>query len=99
MPSCRHWTTLVICDRFKSPDPELQCSAGTVKLTMPMAFTTTMLAWSLLAFPESFTSGANQTSLIGAKNGIRWGADYLSKTFHPIPNVTGALQIVYQVAF
>ena len=63
---------------------------------MPIAFTTTMLAWSMLAFPESFNS--SQATLVQAKNSVRWGADYLSKAFHPEgKDDPPALRIAYQV--
>ena len=55
-----------------------------------------MLAWSMLAFPDSFTS--NQSTLQQAKNSVRWGADYLGKAFQPEGNDDPpALRIAYQV--
>ena len=63
---------------------------------MPIAFTTTMLAWSLLAFPDSFTS--NQSTLKQAKDSVRWGTDYLNRAFHPLTDSNQLpLRIAYQV--
>ncbi|KAK9837911.1 hypothetical protein WJX74_007544 [Apatococcus lobatus] len=69
-------------------------NAGTLKLTMPIAFTTTMLAWSLLAFPTSF----NKTTLMEAKSSVRWSTEYLTHSFHPEQDSDRSpLRIAYQV--
>lgn len=50
-----------------------------VKFGFPMAFTTTMLSWSVLEF-----GGLMKGELQNAKEAIRWGTDYLLKaTFQP----------------
>ncbi|MCI28138.1 endoglucanase 17-like [Trifolium medium] len=45
-----------------------------VKFGFPMAFTTTMLSWSVIEF-----GGAMKTELENAREAIRWGTDYLLK--------------------
>lgn len=65
-------------------------------MTHTTAFTTSMLAWSILAFPQGYQKG----KVMGpALEGVRWGADYLLKTFRPDPKAKspGGLIIVYQV--
>ncbi|CAN1353204.1 Endoglucanase 17 [Linum perenne] len=50
-----------------------------VKFGFPMAFTTTMLSWSVLEF-----GGLMKGELQNAREAIRWGSDYLLKaTVHP----------------
>ncbi|RZC50981.1 hypothetical protein C5167_019408 [Papaver somniferum] len=50
-----------------------------VKFGLPMAFTTTMLSWSVLEF-----GGLMKSELQNARNAIKWGSDYLLKaTAHP----------------
>ncbi|PON65855.1 Glycoside hydrolase [Parasponia andersonii] len=50
-----------------------------VKFGFPMAFTTTMLSWSVIEF-----GGLMNGELENAKEAIRWGTDYLLKaTAHP----------------
>ncbi|CAN0885577.1 Endoglucanase 17 [Linum grandiflorum] len=50
-----------------------------VKFGFPMAFTTTMLSWSVIEF-----GGLMKGELLNAKQAIRWGTDYLLKaTAHP----------------
>ena len=63
-------------------------------MSVPTAFTTSLLAWGLLAFPHGY-AGANQT--YATQQSVRWGADYLLKTL--IANSTGGnvSSIVYQV--
>lgn len=45
-----------------------------VKFGLPMAFTTTMLAWSVIEFGSSM-----HDQVSNAKDAVRWGADYLLK--------------------
>lgn len=45
-----------------------------VKFGLPMAFTTTMLAWSVIEFGSSM-----HDQVSNAKAAVRWGADYLLK--------------------
>ena len=50
-----------------------------VKFGLPMAFTTTMLSWSVVEFGRFMGS-----ELSNAKTAIRWATDYLLKaTAHP----------------
>ncbi|KAL0331602.1 UNVERIFIED_CONTAM: Endoglucanase 1 [Sesamum angustifolium] len=51
-----------------------------VKFGLPMAFTTTLLAWSIIEFGSSM-----RNQLGNAKDAVRWGTDYLLKaaTSHP----------------
>ena len=61
-------------------------------MTAPAAFTTSLLAWGLLQFPDGYAQ-ANAT--IPAMETVRWGADYLLKTISIDNN--NATFIVYQV--
>lgn len=47
-----------------------------VKFGFPMAFTTTMLAWSVIEFGESMPPNELRNTLVA----IRWATDYLLKT-------------------
>ena len=50
-----------------------------VKFGFPMAFSMTMLAWSVVEF-----GGLMKAELQHAREAVRWGADYLLKaTAHP----------------
>lgn len=49
-----------------------------MKLTLPIAFSTSMLAWGILEFPSGYKK-SNQT--LHAMDTLRWGTDYLMKTF------------------
>jgi hypothetical protein len=50
-----------------------------VKFGFPMAFSMTMLAWSVVEF-----GGLMKSELPHARDAVRWGADYLLKaTAHP----------------
>ncbi|KAL3150937.1 hypothetical protein ABBQ32_000684 [Trebouxia sp. C0010 RCD-2024] len=74
--------------------------AGTVKITPTIAWTTSMLAWSML----SFGGGYNKSTDLWAKGKetLQWNTDYLLKTIKDDP-VSSALSkkpeffIVYQV--
>lgn len=52
-----------------------------VKFGLPMAFTTTMLSWSVLEFGKRMHSEVNR-----AREAVRWGADYLLKASCALPN-------------
>ncbi|XP_011624235.1 LOW QUALITY PROTEIN: endoglucanase 1-like [Amborella trichopoda] len=52
-----------------------------VKFGLPMAFTTTLLAWSVIEFGSSM-----QDQLGNAKAAVRWGTDYLLKAATAKPN-------------
>ncbi|KAH6762787.1 glycosyl hydrolase 9B9 [Perilla frutescens var. hirtella] len=54
-----------------------------VKFGLPMAFTVTMLAWSVVQFGPQLEA---RNELWNAVNAIKWGTDYLMKA-HPEPNV------------
>jgi len=59
-------------------------------MTIPAAFTTTILAWSMLSFPKAYVAAS---SVQRSMNQLSWGADYLAKTV-----TTGSsAQITYQV--
>ena len=47
-----------------------------LKMTMPTAFTTALLAWGLLTFPRGY-SEAGMTAT--AQSELQWGANYLLK--------------------
>lgn len=47
-----------------------------IKFGFPMAFTTTMLAWSVIEFGDSMPSDELRNALVA----IRWATDYLLKT-------------------
>lgn len=75
------------------------CSAGTLKLTMPAAFTTTMLAWGMLAFPAAYQQAGEMDH---ATQTLRWGTDYLLKLYTPASSTNTSrtahqYQIIYQV--
>ncbi|XP_052192356.1 endoglucanase 24-like [Diospyros lotus] len=53
-----------------------------VKYGFPMAFTTTMLAWSVVEFGEAMPPGELRNALVA----IRWATDYLLKTVSDLPN-------------
>ncbi|ERM99695.1 hypothetical protein AMTRI_Chr11g158360 [Amborella trichopoda] len=52
-----------------------------VKFGLPMAFTTTMLSWSVLEFGRRMGNELDQ-----AHKAIRWGTDYLLKATSALPN-------------
>lgn len=65
-------------------------SAGNIKVTAPMAFTTTMLSWGWLSYPESFEE-AGQTAEL--RDAVRWGADYLARVWQPHPELNASLLV------
>ncbi|CAL5228455.1 g11593 [Coccomyxa viridis] len=70
--------------------------AGDLKLTMPTAFTVSMLAWGALAFPSGYQKARQMPHVLQT---MRWGSDYLLKTWKPDtlgPRSAGYL-IIYQV--
>jgi endoglucanase len=51
---------------------------GNIKMTLPIAWATTMLSWGLLTFRSAYDeAGATERT----KNIIRWGAEYLMKAY------------------
>ena len=61
---------------------------------MPTAFTVSMLAWGLLAFPGSYARAGNTAEALG---NVRWGADYLLKAYHK--DAKKGYALVYQASF
>ena len=57
-----------------------------VKFGLPMAFTVTMLSWSVIEFRDQI---ANAGELERALEAIKWGTDYCIKA-HTSPNVLWA---------
>ncbi|KAL8539965.1 hypothetical protein ACS0TY_001533 [Phlomoides rotata] len=53
-----------------------------IKFGLPMAFTTTLLAWSVIEFGSSMKNG----QLDHAKDAVRWGTDYLLKAATATPS-------------
>ena len=68
------------------------CSTDALKMTFPMAWTTSLLAWSLISDSSAYNS-ANATAR--ALNQLEWGAEYLLKTLYK--DADNNTQIVYQV--
>lgn len=65
-------------------------------MTMPTAFTVSMLAWGALAFPNGYQKARQMPHVLQT---MRWGSDYLMKTWKPDtlgPSSAGYL-IIYQV--
>lgn len=54
---------------------------GNVKFGLPTAFSMTMLAWSLVEYPQQ-VGGGGQTK--NALTALRWGTDFLLKA-HAVP--------------
>ena len=69
-------------------------AVGTVKMTVTTAFTTSMLAWGMLTFPRGYARAGETRH---ALDSVKWGADYLLKTFHPESGRKGGYTMVYQV--
>lgn len=61
-----------------------------VKFGLPMAFTTTLLAWSVIEFGSSM-----QNQIDNAKAAVRWGTDYLLKAATATPD-TLYVQVRYK---
>jgi hypothetical protein len=60
---------------------------------MPAAWSTALLAWGVLAFPQGGARAGGTADALGA---VRWGTDYLLKTFHPYSGAAGGYTIVHQ---
>ena len=54
-----------------------------VKFGLPMAFTITMMSWSIIEYGKQLGSSGE---LGHAMNAVKWGTDYLIKA-HPQPDV------------
>lgn len=61
-----------------------------VKFNFPMAFTTTMLAWSVVEFGEFMPPVERRNALVA----IRWSTDYLFKSVSQLPNRI-FVQVIY----
>lgn len=61
---------------------------------MPTAWATALLAWGVLAFPQGWARAGGTAEALGA---VRWGTDYLLKTFHPYTGRAGGYVIAHQV--
>ena len=53
-------------------------ATANMKITQPMAFTSTLLAWAHMSFPSAFEKTNQVDALFDS---VRWGADYLSKVY------------------
>ena len=74
-------------------------ATGNIKMTQPIAFSTSLLAWGMLAFGKGFSQG-QQSNAAGGLENVMWGADYLMKTFrtgNAAQTSSAGLTIVYQV--
>lgn len=70
-------------------------AAGNVQLTMPTAFTVSMLAWGLLSFPDGYQKADATADTLSS---IKWGADWLVKAIGQGTNGTSnSSTIVYQL--
>ena len=75
-------------------------ATGNIKMTQPIAFSTSLLAWGLLKFGTGFSKGKQSNTDSGLEN-VMWGADYLKNTFrtgNADQTSTDGLTIVYQVS-
>ncbi len=74
-------------------------SAGSLKITPTIAWTTSMLAWGMLNFPEGYNkSNAWETGM----QTLKWNTDYLLKTIKDDPTDSATSEaeefyIIYQV--
>ena len=64
--------------------------AGNIKATTPIAFTTTLLVWALMAFGPGFTAAGQAGA---ALDSIRWGSDYLLKVHKALPGTNNSMII------
>lgn len=67
--------------------------AGNLKMTMPTAFTTAMLAWGLVSFRDGYSKQAGAIPRVDQQ--IVWGADYLLKLVSS--SSPSSFSIIYQV--
>ena len=54
-----------------------------VKFGFPMAYTTTVLAWGGVSYPDGYTNAGQTSYLLDA---VKWATDYFIKA-HVSPNV------------
>lgn len=62
-----------------------------VKFGLPMAFTVTMMSWSIIEYGSQMMSSGE---LGHAMDAVKWGTDYLIKA-HPQPHVLYGEVIIY----
>lgn len=65
-------------------------SGGNIKATMPIAFTTTVLAWALMSFGRGFETAGQAGAALGS---VRWGSDYLLKVHQGSPADNSSLLV------
>ncbi|KAI7842235.1 hypothetical protein COHA_004148 [Chlorella ohadii] len=72
-------------------------AGGNIKATTPIAFTTTLLVWGLMAFGKGFEASRVQCGAAGqagaALDSIRWGSDYLLKVHKALPESNTSLLV------
>jgi len=65
-----------------------------VKFGLPMAFTITMMSWSIIEYGKQIAAGGE---LGHAMDAVKWGTDYLIKA-HPEPDVLyGEVPFAFQL--
>jgi len=65
-------------------------AGGNIKASTPIAFSTAMLAWGYMAFPEAYEKSGQSTSL---RDSVKWGADYLAKVHRADPGKNTSLLV------
>ncbi len=83
-----------VCDStaLNLPAPSRRPSTtGILKMTYPIAWTTSLLAWSVLSNAKAY-GDANQTA--ETLNQLEWGASYLLKTIYN--DSSSGTNIIYQ---
>ena len=78
-PCVHHLITSMLCD-----------TAGNIKATSPIAFTTTLLVWGLMAFGSGFKAAGQAAA---ALDSIRWGSDYLLKVHKSLPDTNQSMLV------
>lgn len=60
--------------------------ADNLKSGFPVAFSMTLLAWSLVEYGQELANAAGAPQLAYALDALKWGSDYFVRA-HPSPNV------------
>ena len=69
-------------------------AAGNLQVTMPLAFTISLLSWGTLEFPKGYAKAGTQQQTL---DNIKWGADWLVKAVGASTNgSSNSSGIVYQ---
>lgn len=63
-------------------------SGNNIKFGLPTAYTVTLLSWSVIEYHKKYEA---MGELDHVKNIIRWGSDYLIKTFVPANSTNPAV--------